>query len=51
MIYYLIFDLKNKFGLIWKCILKDMNFLIFQDFSRIFLNIFEFILELFGILN
>ena len=38
MIDNLIYDPKNKFGLIWSCILKVVNFLIFRDFSRIFLN-------------
>ena len=38
---------KNKFGLIWSCILKVINFLIFRDFSRIFSNFSEFILNLF----
>ena len=44
MIDYLIYDVKKKFGLIWSCILKVMNFLIFMDFYRIFfifLNFFE----------
>ena len=45
MIDYLISDQKNKFGLIWSCILKVMNFLIFRDFLQ---NLFEFILDLFG---
>ena len=37
----------NKFGLILSCILKDMNFLIFRDFSRNFdfMNLFRFILN------
>ena len=30
------------FGIIWSCILKVMNFLIFRDFSRNFLNFYEF---------
>ena len=49
MIDYLIYDPKN--GLIWSCILKVMNFLIFMDFSRIFLNCYEFIMDLFAILK
>ena len=43
MIDNLIYDKNNKFGLIWSCILKVMNFLIFRDFSRIFLNLFKVI--------
>ena len=35
---------QDKFGLIWSYILKVMNFLIFRDFSRGFLNFFDFIL-------
>ena len=27
---------QDKFGLIWSCILKDMNFLIFRDFLEFF---------------
>ena len=42
---YLIYDPKTKFGLIWSYILKVMNFLIFRDFSRIFL---EFFLNFYG---
>ena len=45
---YLISNPKNKFGLIWSCILKVMNFLIFRDFSIFFLffkNLFRFILH------
>ena len=38
MINNLIYYLKNKYGLIWSYILKVMNFLIFKDFSRNFLN-------------
>ena len=38
MIDNLIFDKKNKFGLIWHCILKFMNVLIFRDSFRIFMN-------------
>ena len=34
---------KDKFGLIWSYILKDMNFLIFRDFLRIFLFFNKFI--------
>ena len=41
---YLISDPPNIFGLIWSCILKFINFLIFRDFSRIFLNISELFL-------
>ena len=36
MIDYLISNPKIKFGLIWSCILKFINFLLFRDFSRIF---------------
>ena len=34
---------KNKFGLIESYILKVINFLIFRDFSQIFLNLFKLI--------
>ena len=34
-----------KFGLIWSYILKVMNFLIFRDFSGIFLNFSEFLMN------
>ena len=39
---------KNEFRLFWSCILKVMNFLVFKDFSRIFL---DFILDLVGFLK
>ena len=42
MIDYFISDKKDKFGLIWSYLLKVMNFLIFRDFLRIFLNFYEF---------
>ena len=42
MIDYLIYNSK-KIGLIWRYILKFVNFLIFRDFSRIFLIFYEFI--------
>ena len=38
----LIFYPMNKFGLIYSYILKFMNFLIFRDFFRFFLNFSEF---------
>ena len=34
---------QNKFGLTQSYLLKDMNFLIFRDFSRIFLVFYKFI--------
>ena len=42
MVDYLISDPK-KFRLIWSCILKVIKFLIFRDFSRIFMNFSQFI--------
>ena len=51
MIDDIIYNKKNKFGLIWSCILKLMNFLIFRNFSRIFINFSEFILDLFRFLK
>ena len=42
---------QNKFRLISSSILKVMNFLIFRDFSRIFLYFSEFILDLFRFQN
>ena len=41
MIDYLMYDKKN--GLIWICILKVMNFIIFRDFFGIFLISYELI--------
>ena len=38
--YYLIYD-KRKKKIKMGCIFKVMNFLIFTDFSRIFLNLFQ----------
>ena len=42
---YLLSDPKNKFGLIWSCILKHMNFIIFRDFFYNFSDFSEFILD------
>ena len=39
MIDNLIYDLIKKIGLIWSYILKDMNFLIFRDFTHV--NVFS----------
>ena len=39
-----------KFGLIWSCILKDMIFTIFRDFSRFFSNLI-FDLKLFKMIK
>ena len=48
MIDYLISDPTKKIGLIGSCILNVMDFIIFKDFSKNFLNISKFILDLFG---
>ena len=36
---------RKKFGLIWRDILKVMNFLILRDFFRFFLNFSEFLMN------
>ena len=42
----LIYDGKNRFGLIWSCILKDVNFIIFRIFLDFFvMNLFGFIMN------
>ena len=47
MIDNLISDLMKKNRLIWSYTLKDMNFLIFRDFSGFFMNFYEFKINLF----
>ena len=46
MIDNLIYDPMKQ---IWSCILKVMNFLIFRDFFKIFMNFSEFLMIFFGI--
>ena len=36
----------KKFGLIWSCILKDMIFTIFRDFSAFFRIFYDFLFYL-----